>query len=67
MKQNLQDRNGLTQKTDIVARRMGEGSTRSLGLTDATSRYRMDKQQGPTVEHSELYSIFCDKPQWKRM
>ena len=27
----------------------------------------MDKQQGPTVEHSELYSIFCDKPQWKRM
>ena len=24
--------------------------------------YRMDKQQGPTVEHRELYSIACDKP-----
>ena len=27
-----------------------------------TSTYRMDKQQGPTVEHRELYSISCDKP-----
>ena len=24
--------------------------------------YRMDKQQRPTVEHRELYSISCDKP-----
>ena len=23
--------------------------------------YRMDKQQGPTVEHRELYSTFSDK------
>ena len=23
--------------------------------------YRMNKQQGPTVEHRELYSISCDK------
>ena len=29
--------------------------------------YRMDKQQGPTVEHRELYSTTCDKPQWKRI
>ena len=29
--------------------------------------YRMDKQQGPTVYHRELYSISCDKPQWKRI
>ena len=26
----------------------------------------MDKQQGPTVEHRELYSISCNKPYWKR-
>ena len=26
------------------------------------NHYRMDKQQGPTVEHRELYSISCDKP-----
>ena len=24
----------------------------------------MDKQQGPTARHGELYSISCDKPQW---
>ena len=24
--------------------------------------YRMGKQQGPTVQHRELYSISCDKP-----
>ena len=23
--------------------------------------FRMDKQQGPTVEHGELYSVSCDK------
>ena len=23
---------------------------------------RMDKQQGPTVQHRELYLISCDKP-----
>ena len=27
-----------------------------------TSIYRMDKQQGPTVQHKELYSISCYKP-----
>ena len=27
--------------------------------------YRMDKQQGPTVQHRELYSISCDKPYGK--
>ena len=24
--------------------------------------YMMDKQQGPNVQHRELYSISCDKP-----
>ena len=27
----------------------------------------MDKQQGPTVEHRELYTMSCDKPSWKRI
>ena len=30
-----------------------------------TNTYRMDKQQGLTVEHRELYSISCDKPYGK--
>ena len=29
--------------------------------------YRMDKQQGPTVQHRELYSISCDNLQLKRI
>ena len=32
-----------------------------------TMIYRMDKQQGPTVQHRELYSISCDKQYWKRI
>ena len=32
-----------------------------------SSIYRIDKQQGPTVYHRELYLISCDKPYWKRI
>ena len=35
-----------------------------LGVWDQqiqTVIYRMDNQQGPTVQHRELYSISCDK------
>ena len=28
--------------------------------------YRTDKQQGPTVQHRELYSISCDKHNKKK-
>ena len=49
----------------------GEGWGREgLGVWDQqmqTVIYRMDKQQGPTVQHRELYSMSCDKPQWKRI
>ena len=41
-----------------------------LGVWDQqmqTSIYRMDKQQGPTVQHRELYSKSCDKPSWKEI
>ena len=42
----------------------GEG----LGVWDyqmQTAIYRMDKQQGLIAEHRELFSIPCNKPQWK--
>lgn len=32
-----------------------EGQTGSLGLADANYLHRMDKQQGLTVQHRELY------------
>ena len=36
-----------------------------LGFWDQqmqTITYRMNKQQGPTLQHRELCSISCDKP-----
>ena len=41
------------------------GRENRLGVWDQqmqTGVYRMDKQQSPTVQHRELYSITCDKP-----
>ena len=38
------------------------------GISRCKLGYRwtqMDKPQGPTVQHRELYSISCDKPSWK--
>ena len=39
--------------------------TRSLGLSDQTYTYEMDKQLAPTVQYRELYSTPCDEPPWK--
>ena len=54
-----------TQKTDLQLPR-GEGwgrdGLRVWGQQMQTIIYRMDKQQGPTVQHRELYSKSCDKP-----
>ena len=41
------------------------GSENATGTE--TTMCRMDKQQGPTVTHRELYSLSCDKPSWKRV
>ena len=30
-----------------------------------TGIYSLDKQQSPTVNHREIYSISCNKPSWK--
>ena len=42
---------------------VGERWTGSLGLADKNYYIqKIDKQQGPTVQHRELYSVSCDKP-----
>ena len=41
----------------------GEWGREGLGVWDQqmqTIIYRMNKQQGPTVQHRKLYSISCD-------
>ena len=42
----------------------GEGWTGSLGLDweMQTITFRMDRQQGPTVQHREVYPVSWDKP-----
>ena len=44
----------------------GEGFGRGVEREAGVRRYeliqRVDKQQGPTVQHRELYSISYDKP-----
>ena len=40
-----------------------EGRSGSLELADANwYLQRMNKQQGPSVQHRELYSVSCDNP-----
>ena len=59
-----------TQRTDVAAKREGKWRRDGLGVWDQQMQiiiYRTDEQQGPTVQHRELYSISCDKPSWERM
>ena len=45
----------------------GKSGRDGLGVWDQqmqTIIQRMDKYQGTSVQHRELYSISCDKPQW---
>ena len=45
--------------------RGGEWRRDGLGVWDEQMQaiiYRTDKQQGPTIQPRELYSISCDKP-----
>ena len=44
----------------------GRDGSEVWGQQTQTAIYRMDKQQGPTVEHKELYSLPYDKPQRKK-
>ena len=62
-----QDTNVLIYKTNrlMVAKGEEEWGRVELGVQDQqmqTIIYRMDKQQGPTLQYREQYSIPCDKP-----
>ena len=52
------------QRTDAwLPRREVGGMDRSVGL--AAVNCEIQNEQGPTVEHRELYSTSYDKSQWK--
>ena len=53
-----------TQKANLWLPK-GKAGRDKLGVSDQriqTTIYKIDKQQGPTVQHRELYSISCNKP-----
>ena len=53
-----------TQKTNLWLPKGKGGRRNKLGIWEQhiyTTTYKTDKQQGPTVQHRELYSIFCNK------
>ena len=55
-----------TQKTNLwLPKGKGGGGGDKLGVWDQqvqTTIYKIDKQHSPTVQHRELYSVFCKKP-----
>ena len=59
-----------TQKTNLWLPKGKGGGRDKLEVWDQqiqTTIYKIDKQQGPTVYHRELYSISCNKLQWTRI
>ena len=65
------NRNRLTDREQTSGYQGGGGwGKQGLGVwyqQMQTIIYRMDKQQDPTVQHKELFSISWDKPQWERI
>ena len=62
------ERDSQTQRQDLwLPRGMGEGDgqTGNLGWQMQTITFGIYKQQGPTVQHRELYSISSDKSKWE--
>ena len=51
-----------TQTRDLWLRGWVGVGVRGWDQQMQTSIHRMGKQQGPTVQHRELYAISCDKP-----
>ena len=49
----------------VVAKGEGVGEEMEWEFGVSKRKYGMDKQQGPTVEHRELYSVSYNK--WKRI
>ena len=61
-----------TQRTDLWFSRGKHGTgginqKPGINTNTLTTIYKIDNQQGPTVQHKELYSIFCDNLYEKRI
>ena len=56
-----------TQKANLqLPKQEGARAGLSLGLARHTTVYKVDKQQGPTVQHRGKYSISSDKKEYEK-
>ena len=62
MKQKQTGRNRENRLVVVKNKGLGEEWSGRLGLASEAFIHRVKKEQGPTVQHRELYSIFYDKP-----
>ena len=54
-------------ETGLVAAKGGGGMDQELEVGRCTTIYKTEEKQGPTVQHREIYSIFYDNPNEKRI
>ena len=57
-------------RKQIYGYQRGKAGGDKVGVWDQqiqTTIYKIDKQQGPTVQHRELYSVSFNNLQWKRI
>ena len=55
----LQNRVTDLENDDCRGKNVGKGSLESLGPRCTHAVFKMDNQQGPTVQHREICSMFC--------
>ena len=55
----LQNRVTDLENDDCRGKNMGKGWLESLGSTCTHAVFKMDNQQGPTVQHREICSMLC--------
>ena len=55
-------KNMIIEKRLVIVKGWKRDALRVWNQQMQTTIHKMDKQQGPTVQHRELYSIPCDKP-----
>lgn len=61
---NLSTEEKQFMRLDLRSCQAGVGGEDGLGVQGwqmQITTFRMDKQQGPNVQHRKLYSIYCDK------
>ena len=62
----LQNKQTHRHRKQIYGYQKGKtGINQEFGIKIHTTIYKIDNQQGPTIQHRKLYPIFCNNPYGK--